>query len=399
MADGVSGKTLSHIALVTQHPMKRRDWQRFGVPTFQHRGITVSILDVSAIVHPNLQSEPEDFPELATVDVLVAQPGTKGSELVDLLRQADLIVNFATGGLMTKDNFFVMRAIKQSATPYLVNLGNTYPGHDRGPAQRGPVERMKDTWARRPEIRITNSVIARIPPSWLCVTAASYAVRGGLKGFRNRFVDDSTQIIDAHSMDYDIFLDITEKNPERRDIAVFIDEFRPFHSDLGLMGYKKIVEPDLYYTQLRGLFDRVERELGLDVVIAASPRSNYDTMPGVFGDREIVTGRSGPLIAQSQLTIGHRSTALAFAVMFGRPILQIATEENYRHPSQTPYFDGYAEALGKPILFYDDPACADLSGAMRIDQGRYDAFMRDYVMVPGTTRKKYWDIVLESLGV
>ena len=225
-----------------------------------------------------------------------------------------------------------------------------------------------------------------------------FVVFGGRRSVTTAYpISTKTRPIWAHAMDYDLCLEEKARNAPPTETAVFIDEYRPYHRDLRAMGYKRIVDADVYYAQLRRLFDRIERELGLEVVIAACPRADYSDMPGIFGNRRTVQNVTSRIIADCRLALAHRSTAIGFAVAFGKPVLLIATRENYEHPSQKPYFDGFERALGKPIQSYEDPAAVDLSIAFNIDRDRYDAYMENYVKCKDTPELPYWEIVLGEL--
>ena len=397
MAGAVSGKSLSRVALVLQRPLDERDYKRFGIAAFLNRGIQVSVLDPADIIHPGIPFERSQYANHRDIEIEVVQSRRQTRASVAFLKRADLILNLCQGGLVTTTNLPVLRAISASGVPSLVNLGNMYPGHDRDAVRSTVCGRVRDTHKRRREIRLGTSFVSRLPPAWLGVANATFAVRGGTSVPGSRFVTAKTRIIDAHAMDYDIYMDIIQAGVTQRDIAVFVDEFVPYHSDTAMMGYDKIVEADGYYAGLRSAFAKIEEELGLTVVIAACPRAHYETLPDVFGGRDVVKGHTGTLIAQSRLVLGHRSTALAFAIMFNRPILQLATEDNYRHPAQQPYFDAYAQALGKPIKFHDNLAALDLSDAFQIDADNYAAFMAAYVKIPGSPERKYWNVVLDAV--
>jgi hypothetical protein len=231
----------------------------------------------------------------------------------------------------------------------------------------------------------------------LGVRPPDYVVYGGRRCAGGRVVGPQSTIIWAHALDYDNFLAVRAEGPFAASTAVFLDEFRPHHPDIAAMGYTTFVDPEGYYAQLRALFDRIERELELEVVIAASPRSDYDSRPDLFGGRRRHKNRTVHLVAASRLVLAHRSTAIGYAIMARKPVLQIATRDNYEHPSQKPYFDGFAETLGKPIQFYEEPAKVDLSVAFDLDGTRYDRYFEDYVKCKGTPDVPYWLIVLDEL--
>ena len=386
------------VAYVLQNPLNSRDYERFGIPDLLAEGIGVAVIDVSAVVHPHIEfpaSAPEAFPEVETIRAPSA--GEIGN-IVPRLAAANVIFNLAESGFVTRGNLPVFRVLARAGKPYLATASNSFPAWNRKVEDRPSLRaRGGDMFIRRRQINPLRSLLARIPPAWLGATAPAFIVRGGRRSMDNRLVGPGTVAIDAHAMDYDIYLREAARRPVASDTAVFIDENRPFHRDLKEMGYDSIVEPDDYFAKLRHLFGRIEKELGLAVVIAASPRTDYASRPHLFGGRRVIQGGTARAIAECRLVLAHRSTAIGFAVMFEKPVLQIATRDNYEHPTQRPYFDGFARALNKPITFYDDPAAADLGRAMVIDRRASAEYMADYVKRPETPNKSYWRIVLDEL--
>lgn len=386
------------VAYLLQNPLNARDYERFGIPILLAEGVAVTVVDVSAVVHPHIEfsARPDNgFPDVESIRVSSAG---EIELIVPKLAAADVIFNLAEGGFVTGGNLPVFRAIARAGKPYLATASNSFPAWNRQVDDRPSLQaRVSDMFLRRRQIRPWRSLLARTPPGWLGATSPAFLVVGGCRSTDNRLAGSRTVTIAAHAMDYDIYLRELARRPAVSNIAVFIDENRPFHRDLKEMGYDFIVDPDEYFDKLRRLFDRIEKVLGLSVVIAANPRADYAGRPHLFGGRRIVADTTARAIAESRLVLAHRSTAIGFAVMFGKPVLQIATQDNYRHPTQRPYFDGFARALNKPISFYDDPDAADLTRAMDTDQRAYAGYMADYVKRPNSPDKPYWQIVLDEL--
>ena len=55
-----------------------------------------------------------------------------------------------------------------------------------------------------------------------------------------------------------------------------LDNYLPFHPDFGT---GSLIEPEEYYVPLCHFFDHLERKYDVRIVIAAHPRSSYETHP------------------------------------------------------------------------------------------------------------------------
>jgi len=166
-----------------------------------------------------------------------------------------------------------------------------------------------------------------------------------------------------------------------------------FQQDLIALGAKMPTTPDRFYPKLRKLFDRIETELGLRIVIAANPRSDLNTARELFGSREAVKGDTARLIGKCKLVIGHCSTAIGMAVMVQKPVILIATRETYEYWAHKPNMDSFSQKLREPIRFFDDVSNCSLDKALRFDCAAYDKYMIDYVKMPGSPMEPYWEIV------
>ena len=242
-------------------------------------------------------------------------------------------------------------------------------------------------------------MLSRIPPHFLGIPAPAFIVHGGRRcdGY-SRFVNGSTQKIYAHAMDYDEYRRVKSGGLGLANTAVFLDEFLPFHPDITMMGLKAPMDAETYFLALRGLFDRIEKDLALNVVVAACPHSDYDKRPGVFGNRRVEKYRTAELVSESRFVIAHRSTAINYAVLFRKPLILTATRSTYSHSSQTPYFDGLSRALQKAVQFFDDPNDVDLSNPYEVDNAIYDQYIRDYIKVPNSPDMPYWEIVANVIN-
>ncbi|EME69323.1 hypothetical protein H261_13945 [Paramagnetospirillum caucaseum] len=367
-----------------------RNRQRFGIDALLAQGIDVHVIELSGLTFPEVPRDRSCYGESLPFRLDVVSSWSDLARVTPTLSEADAIISLISTGALDPRSIPVYRAIAKSGQPYMVISSNAFPGYG-GSEGSGLVQRLKT-------FRPLHSLAARIDPTWAGIPKAAWVVHGGEKSkIANRFVGPETREVWAHAMDYEAAL--PEMGQPERPIAVFLDEYHPFHPDVIGRGGTHPTPPDYYYARLREIFDRIEAELGLEVVIAACPRAEYDDKPGLFGTRTVLKHATARLVAQSRLVLAHRSTAIAFAIIFGKPVMQVAHRTSYEAPEQKPYFDSFAAILGQPIRFIDDPASVDLSGALDFDRGRYGQYMRDYVKRPGSPERPYWSIVLDAMAM
>ena len=201
----------------------------------------------------------------------------------------------------------------------------------------------------------------------------------------------------SHQLDYDQILEVgyLADGEESRHL-VFIDEYVPFHPDHLAKGTEPPTTAEKYYPRLRSLFDEIEETLGLPVVIAAHPRSNYDQHPDYFGGRRMVIGMTCSLVREAKLVITHGSTANNFTVAYNKPVLDV-TSDDLNISNKGPIINATAEHLGASLANLDRPRQLDASELLRIDTEKYALFRTRVIKRPGSPQKSTWQTFCEHL--
>ncbi len=388
------------ILYTIKRPLTGRDFERHGIEAFLAQGHGVTVLDLSDFIHPdlvndrseNVHADGLDIEIIATREELLRHRGT--------FENADLVVLLIQSFGLSRHTYLPLKMVAACGTPYLIQTPPSYPGWNPDGTGTSARTRASDLWRRAAGIDPVNSVLSRISPEWLGVPRAAYAVHSSIRnGARNNLLGPSTRNIEAHCHDYDLFLREKAAITGERDQAVFLDQYVPFHADFRVLNAAPI-DPETYYGNLRRVFDRIEGELGLQVVIAAHPRADYGDGDTYFGDRLVVKGRTAKLVGESRLVLAHNSVSIAFAVMFRKPILLLVTEAMYRrHVYQKHIFDGFSEELNVPLQFFDDPESVAMPRGLEPDEDCYDRFLATYCRCPNAPEKTYWDIVLDAVSV
>lgn len=393
---------LHRIAYVVESVLSPRDYTRFGLGEMVSNGIEVSVIDVTSISQLRIPQDRKHYDAVHDIDLHIAPTASDLAGLTPILKQADLIASIVGSGGPTTRNLPVLRWISRSGTPYMVFANAAFPGFNRFIGEKGKGHmRALDILKRlaKKQISPVNSALARLPMSWLGVRSPDYAVFGGRQSRRaNRMVTGRSHAIFAHSFDYQFFQNLRETIGDVEDTAVFIDEFLPWHRDLAMRGQAAPMEAEAYFAWLRGLFDRIERTHGLEVMIAACPRADYGDDCQLFGDRRIIFNATARCIGESRLVIAHRSTAIGYAVMFAKPVLLVAPTEVYNHINHRIPIDAFGQSLGTDVQVANSPDEIDLESPFYFNEDAYDRYMEDYVKVPESPDLPMWQIIGRHLS-
>ncbi len=175
-----------------------------------------------------------------------------------------------------------------------------------------------------------------------------------------------------------------------------LDEAVTNHSDFLILGIKPAVEKS-YFEAMNFFFNFVEETTGFKVVIAAHPRSNYESTPGVFGERAVIKGKTVELVAKSKMVIAHMSTSLSYAVLFKKPVLLVNIPGLQANSQLNLMVKTMGAAIGsEPIdLFRDQLVPSLLQRESHFE--KYSAYEKRYVKTTGADELPVWEIVAKTV--
>jgi|GEM_PF-2053594 len=390
-------KPLPRIGFVVESPLSANDADRFGIVLLLSRGHDVVVWDVSNISRPHIRHIRQD---LTLITPHIARSADDLRVMTRDLAQCELLlVHFGNGGT-NPANLPILRALAKTGRPRVNFFNNAYPGWNRYRGETGKKwRRICDIGHQllSGKINFLSALLSRLPPSLLGIRPPDYAVYGGTAGpLADPISTGMTQPIWAHSNDFERSRPLLDNPPPMQRQAVFIDEFLPYHPDLEDIGHPPAMTPEVYYPRLRHAFDQIERQFDLKVVIAACPRADYSNKGALFGDRQVVHGATMNLVAESLLVLGHRSTALSYGVIFGKPIFLLVTQELLEDPVHVVAINSFGQNLGVPKIHFDALQSIALPQTLEHDSHKYAAFLEQFTKRSGTANKALIDIILDA---
>jgi hypothetical protein len=383
------------ILYLIDQPLDERNFDRFGVQKWVERGWTVEVWDLTPLSHPHAwrafieaQGKLKDFEgyfPIASKRALRARYAALGpiEHFVDLSNE-------------NHRSFRVKRFLVRRGAVRVICA----PGSIPTPQAR----------ERNPLVSAIRKAVARGPMRSLKALSAAIAWRLALPLIRpglaivsgeilSRAVMQSREILRVHSFDYDIYLQLAKaSSPPEKEYAVFIDQDLCFHSDFIHQKVPFVVTPEKYFPAIRNGLNRISRCLQVEILIAAHPRSSYeqrqlDCYPGF----SMVRGRTAELIGRSALVICHDSTAIHFAVLFGKPMIFVTTDE------LIPTYEGRSIAqaaaeFGKiPVNLDQDLRLIDWREQARIDAAKYADYKNRFIKTDGSPERPLWDVVIDHI--
>jgi hypothetical protein len=222
-----------------------------------------------------------------------------------------------------------------------------------------------------------------------------------LKRYMRRYDDGTIISTFINSYDYNVYLDYIKEHKEAAldttKTCVFIDEGAIDSYDFDILKMKKL-DVTKYLDVMNHLFERIEEETGLEVIVAAHPRSNYEQLPNAFGGRKIIKWKTLELVAKSNLVIVHYSAATSYAVLFNKPILVVKTDDMIK-AKRTVFIDRIADELELKSLNIEDQKEMDaLSEYMtKAQKANFDRYKYKYLVSRGAENMATWDMIAEAI--
>lgn len=370
-----------NICFLIQTPLSERDYKRFGAERLQSRGFDVFFMDLSQLVNPDYVSgAAKAYPYKNSITVTsmpdfeVKLASFSGSALfIDII-----------GG--RPETLFIYRAFTRLNLPYAELNSNTVPVP--GPSLAGKIYRT----LKQVPYDLALSLVRR----------PDFVVRGGSRNVKRLpYPSGKTELIWAHTLDYDLYLDHINGDheaPANGKYAVFLDEYFPFHPDYQLTGgnMNPFSDPDVYFNELNEMFGEIENKLGMTIIIAAHPRSNYAEVGNRFKGRKIVQSSTLELTANASLILAHASTSINFAVLFDKPVVFMMPEK-VKHGGYGRFIRNFADCLGKTPLDIQTIRATNLKQELTVNKSKYGSYKQNYIKTKGSPEKHYWDIVADRL--
>ena len=385
---------IKRIIFLVVSPFNLRDYQRFGIEILQQNDFKVEVWDITPILLPifyNSYTPPDSF------DYEGLTLFSKKNELyskISVLENSDFVINIIPYNF---ESLWIYRVLSKSEADYAVFMANALPSISNEKLKvLICLKKIKKLFKLSPK-KVWGLFLSRIPFRWFGVESAKICLAGGEKCLVYHYPTDvNTEVLWAHTLDHDLYLKERNNPSVERPIAVFLDELIPFHPDYIVAGIKPYIAPERYYFLLNKFFKLIENQLGLEVIIAAHPRSHYENYPDYFEGRKCIRGQSVKLVRESKLILSHSSTALSFANLFYRPVVFITSSELNRG-YQGPFIKEMAKRFGKKPIFIDKDNNIDWEFELTVNKNHYNNYRRDYIKTKHSEDLPFWQIVANRL--
>jgi hypothetical protein len=389
---------MRRVVYLIDQPFDERNFQRFGIQAWIDRRWDVEVWDLTPWAHPQVwRSFMERGHHLKEFPGYF--PVRSRSELMRRLHRAPTIqylIDLAGNGL---HSIRAKRALKRAGAARVVCATGSIPVPVRMDG-RSPIGKLRKLIAKGPRAgwkflgsAFLNKIVARRIPTDLAVVSGTESMP---------LAHNSKAVIKAHNFDYDVYLELNRSAPaDEAPYAVFVDQDYCFHLEFLYQDAKFVVTAERYFPAVCNGLEAIAAALKLDMRIAAHPRASYEKRGGpqrFFRSFPMEYGRTAELVRGSKAVIGHDSTAIQYAVLFGKPIIFLTTDELSR-AYEGASIESVAMELGKKPINLDraDLSAVDWRAELQVDPETYARYRSKYIKAEGSQELPLWTIVIDHV--
>ena len=370
-------------------PFTRRDYERYGMEIFAGNGLDIAVWDLTPLLYPEVAARvaPLDVMQWDRVVSFASEDGVLAA-LAEYGRETFVFTSVPLDG----HTLPIFRAMTQQGIRYGVNVVNAIPPVSVNGARQAFLARLRRITPRK----VLSLAARKLPLSVFGVAPATLILVEGRRCSTARpEVTSRTQLVPSHTLDYNNY--VAAAVPRSEDgTVVFLDNYMTAHPDFVYVGEQPPVSAQRWHAAMRRLFDAVESQLGLRVVIAAHPRSAYEPAEAPFGDREIIKGATPSLVAKASLVLLNHSTSLSYAVLYRKP-LAFVTSDEFAVSKYAPYVTEYSQLLRQPAVNADRFTDLGHLRGLAVDEAAYCAYEADYISMPGAAPVSSWQILCDVI--
>lgn len=401
------------LVFLTPRPVSRYEEEKWAFDYLKSRGFAVLVMDLSLLLNDKI-SYIDLVPQQLEGDFIYKINSYQELEhQVGLLSDNSIFVDYlvAHSNVSLKEER-VFRVLKKYQAKYIFLSSGALP--HPGYLKISLSHRIKILYSKIEKVINNPFALINFLASKVILLLTRYSfiypkptlIFGGesltLKNFIAARGLDKKKIVPINSYDYDSVISYKRKMGDKQvvseQICVFLDEAATHHSDFSLFGIEP-AESKSYFLKMNRLFEYVEMNTDLKVVIAAHPRSNYESMPDVFGGREIIKGKTIELVSKSKLVLMHMSTALSYAVLFQKPVTFIKIPGMKTNGQLNLMVETMGSAIGSKPIDLDVDKDEILSALLRpeCDLEKYSDYAKNYIHTEGAGELSEWEIVANTL--
>ena len=391
--------TIKKLVIFNITPLTKRDFLRFGGEVLKEYDFDVWFYDFSPVVYPKLHQNCT-FPDLYRPEnhILLSTKSEAVKAISDLPPDSFVIMD----PQFDYRTFFIFQSLSKAKIPYCALSNHSSPMSVEKKSNK--IFKILNKIFSLDFIALKKIIYGPKFARLWGIRSPDFCIAGStlsLEKYKSRYlISNDTEVLWAHSLDYDIYLKYKGENAKATGKQIiYLDPLAPmFKGDALALNYKSPTTVKNFYPSICKFFNHVEKELDASIEIAAHPKSNHPLYPDYFEGRKTLRGDTFGMIQNSKLVMTHMSTSIQFAILLKKPIIFLTTRELENDSLHSEYIKGFANYFGKKPINIDEPLNMDLEKEMYIDEKLYEGYIDLYIKKRGTEELNTWQILTNRIN-
>lgn len=403
-----SKEPISRIVYVLESPLSHRDAERYGLRILRDEGFEILVWNVAPIFLPNSEKQwyqpATDFAVTRLVSIAELR---SACDILDVGDAVIMMVGVYRGQLHS--HMEMLAAVSTTRALLCAVVGAHPPDMGETENNRRHARLVGESGSKFGFFSRCRAVTSRTIYAhgwmihayrrWLALTTEVRPLDIVWVGatsvqIHQLLIGPCTQVEYIHVFDYDVFLSLSQLDIEDSKDLVLIDSMGPFHPDFVSHSIDvSDFSADEYFAELCEILAEIESVSGLSVTIAAHPRAAPGTLESLYGNRDVVYGRTAQCVARARAVIlTVASTAVSLAVVMMKPVLLVTM-------SSDPTSKNDCEILS-PLLHLSkfNPGVPSAEWKLpEVNRGAYDNYLANYIKRPSTPELPFWRVVAHTL--
>jgi len=377
-------QSLKSILIFVEIPFNARDFDRMGISTLSET-FSVFLFDLSTMFNPSYPRSPEGFSIESFTYIHPLDVSELNRSIGEIDRIAVVVDYLLEGPAQSALRSLISSRGITAARYYSEIPKGVYPLSIRrtGSEVKRHILRTANRLRTIASCRIADKICNKI------------SIWSGLACGRIPSANLG-QRVDAHSMDYDIFLREGIANDcSSFRYGVFLDQGLYRNHDRFITGNRAPYLAEPYGRAMENFFCGLEDRFGYPIFVARHPRAKGDDIP--FAHWRLLTRSTATLIQSCSLVLTHYSTATSFAILWGKPLV-VVSSGLLESTSSGSYIRGFAKELGAPVVNFELATSQHFKTlAPKVDVPRYQRYKSLYLKVPGTQENGLWRVFSDAI--
>ncbi len=377
------------IIIFTESSFGQRDFKRYGIEIFLNHGLFPEIWNFTPLLRRDAWDKIKSHTHFQNIEQKYFESIEEyRKELNYLERTSIVIVLFG----LRDDTKIIIGQLHENQIRYgYCELGVI-------PAASMSLSRILSASWKHP-VKLLSIVRRKLKKSKISFYP-NFIITAGKSGRASRRYprNENTEIIRAHSLDYDLFLAEELSNPPpivKGKYFVFLDENVPFHPDYYYENMKPDASVSDYYPDLIQLFKYLENEYNIKVIVAVHPSSKISDAIYLDGYNSI-KGQTINLVKHACCVLTHSSTAISFAVLYKKPLMFISSKKYSKRFRKI--INHTAEFFNRLPVSIETYPKVEFEQMYDIDKMMYEMYKNSYIKEEKTANIPIWEIFVGRIN-